>query len=149
MAGEIYDLVRLAELRDAHTALVESYRASVKAKSLAATTAARARMDAPKLPGAAPKRQYVAAPGVGNPTMPAPPRAHTNDFYLQPLSDLLEYSTEALAKAGIDQRALSAIIVAETRLMKVKVATVALAAQVHASAALMQSIELFALEQRL
>lgn len=149
MTAKKYDLVRLAELRDAHATLVASYRTSLTAQSTAATTAARARLDAPKLPGEAPTRQYVAAPGIGTPTMPAAPRPRTNEFYLQPLAALLEYTPDELAKAEIDQRALSAIIVAETRLAKLKTATVALAAKVHQSAALMQSIEIFALEKRL
>lgn len=147
MAGS-FDLVRLAELRDTHDALVQSYRDSTKAQTTAATTAARARADSPKLPGEAPKRAFIAAPGIAT-VMPPAPRPKTNEFYLQPLADLLAYTPDELAKADISPRALSEVIVAETRLAKLKLATVALAAQVHLSAARMASIELFAMEHRL
>lgn len=147
--ADSYDRVRLAELRDAHTALVQSYRASTQAQTTAATAAARARSDAPMLPGEAPKRTYVASPGIGNPVMPVAPAPYTNEFYLQPLAALLEYTPEQLAKAEINQRALSEIIVAETRLNKLKFATVDIASKVHLSAARMASLEIFALEKRL
>lgn len=148
MAAEKFDLVRLAQIRDDHAALVHAYRTSTKAQHDAALAASRARMDAPKLPGEAPKRAYIPAPGIAT-VMPEPPRPRTNDFYMEPLAALLEVSPAEIEKSGISQRALSQIIVAESRLAKLKVATVSIATEVHASAARMASIELFALEHRL
>lgn len=144
-----YDLVRLAQIRDDHAALVANYRTSTKAQHDASGVAARARMEAPKLPGAAPTRAYIPAPGIGNPVMPPAPRPRTNEFYMQPLAALLAVTPDEIEKAGINPRALSVIIVAETRLEKLKLATVTLAAQVHESAARMASIELFAAQNRL
>jgi hypothetical protein len=150
-AAERFDMVRLAEMRDAHAALVTDYQRSVRAVSDAATEASRARLDAPPLPGAAPQvPRAIFAPGIGTPPKPAPPPApRTNEFYLQPLATMLSFTQTQLEDAGIDQRALSKIIVAENRLNKLRAAHATKADAVRQSADAMKHINLFATENRL
>lgn len=149
MAVERYDMVRLAEMRDAHAALVKGYQTSVRAVSEASAEAGRARIEAPQLPGAAPVVRHVYAPGIGNPKMPAQPRAFTNEFYLQPLTTLLSFTAAQLDEAQIDHRALSRIIVAENRLAKLRAQHASKAASARESAERMKRIDLFATEKRL
>lgn len=148
MAVERYDMVRLAELRDTHAAQVTDYQRSVRAVSDAASEASRARLDAPPLPGAAPQLpRVVFAPGIGAPPKPARPLApRSNEFYQQPLATMLSFTQTQIDDAGIDQRALSKIIVAENRLAKLRAAHATKAEAVRHSAEAMKSINLFALE---
>lgn len=149
MAASKYDLARLADIRDRHSTLVASYRVAMQAQRDATTAASRARMDAPPLPGVAPTRAYIAAPGIGNPLMPPTPAPRTNELYFQSLATLQSYTPDEIEKAGISQRVLSQIIVAEMRLSKLKIATVTIAKDVHLSAARIATIELFATEHQL
>ena len=150
-SAEKFDMVRLAEMRDAHAALVADYQRGMRAVSDAAIVASRSRMDAPPLPGAAPVQPRVAyAPGIGTPPKPArPPSPRTNEFYLLPLSTMLAFTQKQLEDAEIDQRAMSKIIVAENRLAKLRTAHATKAADVRYSADAMKHINLFAIEKRL
>lgn len=150
MAAVKYDVIRLAEMRDAHTATVDAYKASISAVNAAASEAARARFESPPLPGAAPASpRHAFADGIGHPPKPATSRARTNEFYMQPLADLLSVTDEQLDASGVDRRALSRVIVAENKLAKLRAAHAAKASGVHASAASMKSINLFAEVNRL
>lgn len=150
MAAVKYDMIRLAEMRDAHITTVDAYKASVSAVNAAASEAARARFEAPPLPGIAPvELRHAFADGIGSPPKPAAPRARTNEFYLQPLATLLAVTQEQLDTAGVDQRALSRVIVAENKLAKLRSAHATKAAAVHASADAIKSINLFAEINRL
>lgn len=144
-------MVRLAEMRDAHSALVQNYQQSVRAVSDAATEASRARLDAPPLPGAAPPiPRAVFAPGIGTSPKPSRPLApRSNEFYLLPLATMLSFTQKQLDDAAIDQRAMSKIIVAENRLNKLRAAHATKAAAVRQSADAMKHINLFATEKRL
>lgn len=145
-----FDLVRLAEMRDAHASLVSDYQRSVRAVSDAAIDASRARLDAPPLMGEAPKMARAAyAPGFGIPPQPVQPKPYMNEFYLQPLVTLLAFTQQDLDDANIDQRAMSKIVVAENRLTKLRSAHANKAAAVRQSAAAMKTINLFATENRL
>lgn len=148
--SERYDLVRLAELRDAHSEKVSTYRRSTDQVRQAAQDATRARLDAPPLVGAAPTMaRHAFAPGIGHAVKPPPVRAKTNDFYLLPLAILRTFTPEQLDKADVDHRALSRILAAETRLERLRVDHGRHAAAVRESAAFMRGIELFSLENRL
>lgn len=151
MPAERYDMVRLAEMRDAHAALVTDYQRSVRAVSDAAVEASRARLDAPPLPGAAPQMpRVVFAPGIGTP--PKPPRPltpRTNEFYLLPLATMLSFTEQQLEEAEIDHRAMSKIFVAENRLNKARAAHATKAAAVRQSAEAMKHINLFAMDKQL
>lgn len=151
MSADKFDMVRLAEMRDAHAALVTDYQRSVRAVSDAAVEASRARLDAPPLPGAAPPMpRAVFAPGIGTPPKPArPPAPRTNDFYLLPVATMLSFNQTQLDDACIDQRALSRIVVAENRLNKLRTAHANRATAVRQSADAMKYINLFATEKRL
>jgi hypothetical protein len=145
-----YDMVRLAELRDAHAALVNDYQQSVRSVSNATNDAMVARLDAPPLPGAAPVRsKQVFALGIGKPPTPRAPTARTNEFYQLPLATILSFTQTQLDDAGIDQRALSRIMVAENRLSKLRAAHVTKAATVRRSGEAMKHVNLFATENRL
>ena len=150
-SAEKFDMVRLAEIRDAHVALVADYQRGMRAVSDAAIEASRARRDAPPLPGAAPIQPRVAyAPWIGTqPPPPKPPRPRTNEFYLLPLATMLAFTQAQLDDAGIDQRAFSKIIVAENRLAKLRATNATKAVDVLQSAAAMKRINLFAIEKRL
>lgn len=145
------DIVRLAEMRDAHAARVSDYQRSVRAVSDAAIEANRARLEAPPLPGAAPPMpRAVLSPGIGIPPKPArPPAPRTNEFYLLPVAAMLSFTQSQLDDAGIDQRSMSKIIVAENRLNKLRTAHATKAAAVRQSADAMRHINLFATERRL
>ena len=152
MSGaEKFDMVRLAEMRDAHAALVTDYQRSVLAVSDAAVEASRARLEAPPLPGAAPPMpRAVFAPGIGTPPKAArPPAPRTNEFYLLPVATMLSFTQTQLDDACIDQRALSRIVVAENRLNKLRTAHANKATAVRQSADAMKYINLFATEKRL
>ncbi len=152
MSGaEKVDMVRLAEMRDAHAALVTDYQRSMLAVSDAAVEASRARLEAPPLPGAPPPMpRAVFAPGIGTPPKPARPTApRTNDFYLLPVATMLSFTQTQLDDACIDQRALSRIVVAENRLNKLRTAHANKATAVRQSAEAMTHINLFAKEKRL
>jgi hypothetical protein len=145
-----YDMVRLAELRDAHAALVNDYQQSVRSVSNATNDTMVARLDAPPLPGAAPVRsKQVFAPSIGIPPTPRVPTARTNEFYQLPLATILSFTQAQLDDAGIDQRALSRIMVAENRLSKLRAAHATKAATVRRSAEAMKQVNLFATENRL
>jgi hypothetical protein len=145
-----FDLVRLADIRDAHLAVVSDYQRSILAVSDAAIDASRARLDAPPLMGEAqPAPRAAYAPGIGLAPKQVQPRARTNEFYLQPLATLLSFSDQQLEDASIDRRALSQIVVAENRLTKLRSAHATKAAAVRESAAAMKNINLFALENQL
>ena len=148
--AERFDLVRLAELRDAHTERVGAYRRTADQVREAATAATRARLDAPPLPGAAPAVvRHALAPGIGHAVTPKPVRGKTNEFYLQPLAVLKTFTPEQLDAAEVDHRALSRIIVAETRLERLRAEHLQNAANVRESAQFMRGIELFSLGRRL
>ena len=152
MSGaEKFDMVRLAEMRDAHAALATDYQRSVLAISDAAIEASRARQEAPPLPGAAPPMpRAIFAPGIGTPPKPArPPAPRTNEFYLLPVATMLSFTQTQLDDACIDQRALSRIVVAENRLSKLRAAHSTKAAAVRQSADAMKYVNLFATEKRL
>jgi hypothetical protein len=147
---EQFDLVRLAELRDAHAAKVAVYRRATDQVRDAAQAAARARLAAPPLPGAPPAMtRHAIAPGIGREVKLPPVRAYTNDFYLLPLATLKEFTPAQLDAAHIDQRALARIVAAESRLERLRAEHGKHAAAVHESASLMSRIELFSLENRL
>lgn len=148
--AERFDLVRLAELRDAHTEKVGAYRRSTEQVREAAQAATRARLDAPPLPGVAPAvARHALAPGIGHAVKPRPVRAGTNDFYLLPLAVLKVFTQAQLDKAEIDHRAFARIVTAETRLERLRADHAKNAAAVRDSAAFMGGIELFSLEKRL
>lgn len=147
---EHFDLVRLAELRDAHGVKVDAYRRSTEQVRDAAQAATRARMEAPALPGSAPAMpRHVFAPGIGHAAKPRPIRAMTNDFYLLPLATLREFTPAQLTPANIDHRAFARIVAAETRLERLRAEQSKNAASVRESAGLMRGVELCATENRL
>lgn len=148
--AERFDLVRLAELRDAHTEKVSAYRRTADQVREAATAATRARLDAPPLPGAAPAvARHALAPGIGHAVTPKPVRARTNEFYLQPLAVLKTFTHEQLDAAEVDHRAFARIVAAETRLERLRAEHLQNAATVRESAQFMRGIEIFSREKRL
>lgn len=148
--AEHFDLVRLAELRDAHGAKVDAYRRSAEQVRDAARAATRARLEAPPLPGAPPPMtRHALAPGIGHAAKPRIVRAMTNDFYLLSLTTLKEFTPEQLTAADIDHRAFSRIVAAETRLERLRTEQSKNAASVRESAGLMRGVELYATENRL
>jgi hypothetical protein len=148
--AERFDLVRLAELRDAHAGKVAAYRRSTEQVRDAAQAATRARLEAPPLPGAPPPMtRHALPPGIGQVTKPMTVRPRTSDFYLQPLAMLKAFTPAQLEDGQIDTRALARIVAAETRLERLRAEHLKQAAAVRDSASFMRGIELFSLEKRL
>lgn len=148
--AERFDLVRLAELRDAHAEKVATYRRSGDQVRDAATAAARARMDAPTLPGDPPAvHRHALPPGMVSAAPRGKVRPRTNEFYLQPLAVLKVYTQDELTTAGVDHRAFSRIVAAETRLERLRVEHAAHGQAVKDSATFMRGINLFSLEKQL
>lgn len=148
--SEHFDLVRLAELRDAHRAKVDAYRRSGEVVKEAAQAAVRIRLDAPSLPGMPPKAaRHAFAPGIGQTARPAPVRAHTADFYLLPVPSLRAFTRDELDAAQVDHGALARILAAEARADRLRSEHVRHSAAVRESAGFMRGIELFSRENRL
>lgn len=148
--SERFDLVRLAELRDAHRAKVDAYRRSGEVVKEAAQAAVRVRLDAPPLPGMPPKAaRHAFAPGIGQTARPAPVRAQTADFYLLPVQALRAFTQTQLDAAEVDTRALARIFAAEARLDRLRAEHGKNAGAVRDSAGFMRGIELFSRENRL
>lgn len=145
-----FDQVKLAELRDAHSEKVTTYRRKTDEARSAAQAAVRARLEAPPLPGAIPTGGRVAyASGIGVTPKPVKIRPRTNDFYLQPLAVLQSHTREELAVANVDQQSFARIVAAETRRERLKTEQYQAAAAVRDSATIMARIEQFAKETRL
>ncbi len=148
--AERFNLVRLAELRDAHRAKVDAYRRSGEIVKEAAQAATRARLDAPPLPGQPPTAtRYAFAPGIGQAAKPATVRAKTNDFYLLPVHALRAFTQDQLAAAEVDPRALTRILAAEARLERLRAEHGNNVSAVGDSAKFMKGIERFSREKRL
>jgi hypothetical protein len=148
--AERFDLVRLAELRDAHGVKVAAYRRTAEQVHEAAQAATRARLEAPPLPGAPPAMtRHALAPGIGRGVKPPTVRPRTTDFYNLPLATLKAFTRAQLEDGQIDHRALARIVAAETRLERLRADHLKHAAAVRDSASFMRGIELFSLEKQL